>query len=67
MNSDEFYTTGEFAKKAGVTIRTIRYYDSKGILKPSYTNNLGYRYYSDEDFIKLKKNLSFKVLGIILR
>ncbi len=66
MNSDEFYTTGEFAKKAGVTIRTIRYYDSKGILKPSYTNNLGYRYYSDEDFIKLKKILALKYLGLSL-
>lgn len=66
MNSDEFYTTGEFAKKAGVTIRTIRYYDSKGILKPSYTNNLGYRFYSDEDFIKLKKILALKYLGLSL-
>ena len=28
------YTTGEFAKKAKVTIRTIRYYDKKGILHP---------------------------------
>ncbi|WP_346928631.1 MerR family transcriptional regulator [Clostridium sp.] len=66
MNSNEFYTTGEFAKKAGVTIRTIRYYDGKGILKPSYTNNLGYRYYSDEDFIKLKKILALKYLGLSL-
>lgn len=66
MNSDEFHTTGEFAKKAGVTIRTIRYYDSKGILKPSYTNNLGYRFYSDEDFIKLKKILALKYLGLSL-
>ncbi|WP_346961685.1 MerR family transcriptional regulator [Clostridium sp.] len=66
MNSNEFYTTGEFAKKAGVTIRTIRYYDSKGILKPSYTNNLGYRYYSDEDFIKLKKILALKYLRLSL-
>ncbi|GAA0766848.1 MerR family transcriptional regulator [Clostridium subterminale] len=66
MNSNEFYTTGEFAKKAGVTIRTIRYYDSKGILKPSYTNDLGYRYYSDEDFIKLKKILALKYLGLSL-
>ncbi len=66
MNDHKFYTTGEFAKKAGVTIRTIRYYDSKGILKPSYLNNLGYRYYSDEDFIKLKKILALKYLGLSL-
>jgi DNA-binding transcriptional MerR regulator/ubiquinone/menaquinone biosynthesis C-methylase UbiE len=66
MDEYEFYTTGEFAKKAGVTIRTIRYYDNKGILKPSYINSLGYRYYSDEDFIKLKKILALKYLGLSL-
>ncbi|MFR1708618.1 MAG: MerR family transcriptional regulator [Clostridium sp.] len=66
MNNHEFYTTGEFAKKAGVTVRTIRYYDSKGILKPSYLNDLGYRYYSDEDFIKLKKILALKYIGLSL-
>ena len=33
------YTTGEIAKMAGVTTRTIRYYDNKGVLSPvSYTH-----------------------------
>ncbi|MCU9815993.1 MerR family DNA-binding transcriptional regulator [Paraclostridium sp. AKS73] len=55
MNDERLYTTGEFAKMAGVTIRTIRYYDNKGILKASHHNELGYRLYSNNDFIKLKK------------
>lgn len=66
MKETKFYTTGEFAKKAGVTIRTIRYYDTKGILKPSNHNSSGYRYYSDEDFVKLKKILALKYLGLSL-
>ena len=50
---DQYYTTGEFARMAHVTIRTIRYYDKKGLLKPSFINESGYRMYSDEDFLKL--------------
>ena len=52
---DQYYTTGEFARMAHVTIRTIRYYDKKGLLKPSFINESGYRMYSDEDFLKLQK------------
>ena len=66
MKENGYYTTGEFAKKAGVTIRTIRYYDSIGILKPSFTNSSGYRFYSDEDFVELKKILALKFLGLTL-
>ena len=34
VDMDQYYTTGEFARMAHVTIRTIRYYDKKGLLKP---------------------------------
>ncbi|MDK2564470.1 MerR family transcriptional regulator [Romboutsia sedimentorum] len=66
MKEKNLYTTGEFAKMAGVTIRTIRYYDAKGILKPSHHNSSGHRLYSNEDFIKLKKILALKYLGLSL-
>lgn len=66
MKEKILYTTGEFAKMAGVTIRTIRYYDAKGILKPSHHNSSGHRLYSNEDFIKLKKILALKYLGLSL-
>ena len=62
-----YYTTGEFAKKAKVTIRTIRYYDKIGILKPSQVNEAGYRLYTDEDFGKLLKILCLKSLGFSLQ
>lgn len=66
MNQDGYYTSGEFAKKANVTIRTIRYYDKQGILKPSKVNEAGYRLYTDEDFGRLQKILSLKYLGFSL-
>lgn len=62
----EYYTSGEFAKKARVTIRTIRFYDKQGILKPSKVNESGYRLYTDEDFGRLQKILSLKYLGFSL-
>ena len=58
MTKDGYYTSGEFAKKANVTLRTIRYYDRQGILKPSKVADNGYRLYTDADFAKLQKILS---------
>ncbi len=61
-----YYTSGEFAKKANVTVRTIRFYDRKGLLKPSRVEENGYRLYTDEDFGRLQKILSLKYLGFSL-
>lgn len=61
-----YYTSGAFAKKADVTIRTIRYYDKQGILKPSHHSAAGYRLYTGEDFVKLQKILALKYLGFSL-
>lgn len=57
------YKTGEFAKLANVTERTIRYYDKIGLLKPSFVLPNGYRQYTDSDLLKLQKILSLKHLG----
>ncbi|MGL5435242.1 MAG: MerR family transcriptional regulator [Lachnospiraceae bacterium] len=61
-----YYTTGEFAKKANVSIRTIQYYDKQNVLKPAQTSEAGYRLYTDSDFAKLQKILSLKYLGFSL-
>ena len=66
MSHNGYYTSGEFARRANVTIRTIRYYDKQGILKPSLVNEAGYRLYTDEDFGRLQKILSLKYLGFSL-
>lgn len=61
------YTTTEFAKKAHVSVRTVRYYDSIGLLKPSYYDDNGKRGYTNNDFLELQKILSLKFLGFSLK
>ena len=46
------YTTGEIAKLTGITVRTVQYYDSRGILMPSDFSEGGRRLYNDEDLKK---------------
>lgn len=48
------YTTGEMAKLCGVSVRTVQYYDSRGILVPSELSEGGRRLYSEDDLKKLK-------------
>ena len=63
MDELKYYKTGQFAKLANVSERTIRYYDKIGLLKPSFVMENGYRQYSDLDLLKLQKILSLKHLG----
>ncbi len=63
---NQYYTSGQFATKANVSIRTVRYYDKQGLLKPSGMSEGGYRLYTDSDFAKLQKILSLKYLGFSL-
>ena len=51
---------------AGVTLRTIRYYDKQNILKPSLVTAAGARFYTDEDFARLQQILLLKYLGFSL-
>ena len=62
----QYYTSGEFAKKAHVSIRTIRYYDQKNLLKPATHTKVGARLYTDQDFAKLQQILLLKYLGFSL-
>ncbi len=48
------YTTGEVAKLCGVTVRTVQYYDTRGILTPSGLSEGGRRLYSEEDVKRMK-------------
>ena len=66
MKKDGFYSSGEFAKMAHITKKTLRYYDAHNILKPSYLTPYGARFYSDEDFARLPQILLLKYLGFSL-
>lgn len=66
MKKEGFYSSGEFAHMAKVTVRTIRYYDSHDVLKPSFVSESGTRFYTDEDFARLQQILLLKFLGFSL-
>lgn len=67
MIKDELLMVGELAKKMGVSVRTLQYYDNEGLLKPSASSDGGRRLYSCKDIIKLHQILSFKYLGFSLK
>ena len=60
------FTTSGFAAKAGITVRTLRYYDKIGLLKPSYYNSNGHRVYTNKDFAALQKIMTLKFIGFSL-
>ncbi len=57
---------GEFAKRAGVTPRTVRYYESLGLLSPNEREGEGFRYYTEAELARLQKISNLKGLGLSL-
>jgi DNA-binding transcriptional MerR regulator len=57
---------GELAELAGVTPRTIRYYESLGLLGPSERHGGGFRYYTEAELARLHKIDWLKRLGLSL-
>ena len=60
------YTVHQLADLAGVSKRTLRYYDQIGLLKPSYVNSSGYRIYTDKEIDCLQQILFYRSLDIKL-
>ena len=57
---------GEFAKRSGVTVKTLLHYDKIGLLKPSQKTDSGYRIYCEDDFLKLQQITTLKFIGLSL-
>ena len=60
------YTTGELAKACGVTVRTVQYYDTRGILTPGALTEGGRRLYSEDDLRKMKVICFLRDTGLSL-
>ena len=58
------YTTGELAKLCGVTVRTVQYYDTRGILIPSELSEGGRRLYTDADVRRLRIICFLRDMGL---
>ncbi|RIW32543.1 MerR family transcriptional regulator [Bacillus salacetis] len=60
------WTTGEVSKQRNISIRTLRYYDGIDLLTPSFKDDNGKRYYSEEDLFTLEKIIILKSLSLPL-
>jgi len=60
------YTVNTLAKMAGLTPRTLRYYDEIGLLSPKRTSHNGYRLYDSQEVDRLQQILFFRELGMPL-
>lgn len=60
------YTVQKLGKLAGISTRTLRYYDEIGILKPARINSSGYRIYGQAEVDRLQQILFYRELGVSL-
>ena len=61
------YSINELSKLAGVSARTLRYYDEIGLLKPAYINDAGYRFYTSDEVAVLQQILFYRERGLELK
>lgn len=67
MATAKQYQVKEFADMAGVTVRTLQYYDRIGLMKPSDKTDANHRLYERKDLLKLQQILTLKQLGFTLK
>lgn len=61
------YTIGQLAKQTGITVRTLHYYDEKGLLPPAHKDAHGHRFYDNDSIVMLQQITMYKYLGYTLR
>jgi MerR family transcriptional regulator, thiopeptide resistance regulator len=61
------YTVKQLSSLAGVSVRTLHYYDEIDLLKPSSVGENGYRYYEDEAVFRLQQILFFREMELSLK
>jgi DNA-binding transcriptional MerR regulator len=58
------FTVKQLSRLAGITPRTLHYYDQVGLLKPSQVGDNGYRYYGEESLQRLQQVLLYRQLDM---
>ena len=62
------YKIGDFSRMSKTTIKTLRYYEKVGLLKPAYVDlNTSYRYYEARQLVDLSKIISLRQIGISIK
>lgn len=63
----KMYTIKQIADLAGVSRRTLHYYDEKGLLEPACVGENGYRFYDRASLLRLQQILLYKEMGLALQ
>lgn len=62
------YKIGEFSSLSKTTIKTIRYYEKEGLIKPSLIDEYtGYRYYEAKQLDEVARIISFRKIGLSIK
>ncbi len=61
------YGIRELSQLAGISARTLRYYDEIGLLKPEHVNEAGYRFYGEKELVLLQQILFYRERGFPLK
>lgn len=61
------YTVKQVAAMSGVSVRTLHFYDETGLLKPAFTKANGYRFYEQDELLRLQQILFYRELGLELK
>lgn len=62
------YKIGEFSSMSKTTIKTLRYYEKEGLLKPIYVDlSTGYRYYETSQLVEISKIISLRQIGLSIK
>jgi DNA-binding transcriptional MerR regulator len=61
------YSVKQVADMAGVSVRTLHFYDETGLLNPAYVGANGYRYYEEAQLLMLQQILFYRELGLELK
>lgn len=66
MDKATYFSVGELSQRAGVTVRTVQYYDQEGLLVPSAKGPNNQRLYTEQNAKDLYRILFLKYLGLPL-
>src|ERR1700740_2154045 len=61
------YTVKQVAALSGVSVRTLRFYEETGLLRPAYHGANGYRFYEEPQLLTLQQILFYRELGFELK
>ncbi len=63
----KYLRIGDFSNVVRVSVKTIRFYEEKGLIKPAYIDKYtGYRYYDEKNIEQILMILQYKNMGFTL-